>query len=203
MLIIARTFWFINMTVVALIIAAIVLMIIRLIVDAADLNPFGAIARTTRRFTDSFVMPVRGSLRGFGVDPKYAPVVIILLTILLGYFLLQLVGTVGETIAGVILSVRAGSVIYALGYVLFGLLSIYTLLLFIRIIFSWAMVGYRNRLMRFLIDVTEPLLGPLRRVIPPFGRMDISPIFAFLIVWLLQQAVAGTLLRNAPRIPLL
>lgn len=202
LIIITRTLWFIDMAVVGLIVAAIVLMIIRLIVDAADLNPFGFISRTTRRLTDSFVIPVRGALRGFGVDPKYAPIVVILLTILLGYFLLTLVRTIGGTVAGIILSIAEGSAIYALGYVLYGLLSIYTLLLFMRIVFSWGMVGYGNRLMRFLIDATEPLLGPLRRVIPPLGRWDISPIFAFLIVWLFQAAVAGTLLQNAPRLPI-
>jgi YggT family protein len=202
MLIIARILWLVNMAVVGLIVAAIVLMILRLISDAADLNPFGWMSRTIRRLTDGFIIPVRGGLRGVGVDPKFAPLVTILITILLGYFLLQLVSTVGSTVAGLILSLRYGAVINALGFVLSGLLSIYTLLVFIRIVFSWGMVSYRNRLMRFLVDVTEPLLGPLRRIIPPLGPMDISPIFAFIILWLLQQAVQGTMLRNAPPINL-
>ena len=51
--------------------------------------------------------------------------------------------------------------------------------------------------MRFLVDATEPLLGPLRRIIPPLGMMDISPIVAFFILWLFQAAIAGTLLRGA------
>jgi YggT family protein len=59
------------------------------------------------------------------------------------------------------------------------------------------MVSYSNRLMRFLVDVTEPLLGPLRRIIPPLGWMDISPIVAFIILFLFQQAILGTLLRGA------
>jgi YggT family protein len=58
------------------------------------------------------------------------------------------------------------------------------------------MVGYSNRVMRFLINVTEPLLGPLRRIVPPVGMFDISPIVAFIIVWIFQAAVAGTLLRG-------
>ena len=52
--------------------------------------------------------------------------------------------------------------------------------------------------MRFLVDVTEPLLGPLRRVVPPLGRFDVSPMVALLIVWVFQTAIAGTLLRGAP-----
>jgi len=48
--------------------------------------------------------------------------------------------------------------------------------------------------MRFLVRATEPLLGPLRRIIPPLGFMDISPIVAFLLIWLFQAAIRGTLL---------
>jgi YggT family protein len=196
MLIIARTFYFINMAVTAIIVAIIVLMILRLIGDAADLNPFGWASRTLRRLTDGFVIPVRGALRGFGVDPKFASLVVILLAVLLGYFALQLVGTLASTIAGVIISIQNGAMISVLGFILYGLISIYILLIFMRIIFSWGMVSYQNRIMRFLVDTTEPLLAPLRRVIPPLGRMDISPIFAFLILWLFQAAIEGTLLRG-------
>jgi YggT family protein len=196
MLIIARTFYFINMVVTAIIVAIIVLMILRLIGEAADLNPFGWASRTLRRLTDGFVIPVRGALRGFGVDPKFASLVVILLAVLLGYFVLQLVGTLASTIAGVIISIQNGAMISVLGFILYGLISIYILLIFMRIIFSWGMVSYQNRIMRFLVDTTEPLLAPLRRVIPPLGRMDISPIFAFLILWLFQAAIEGTLLRG-------
>lgn len=198
--VIVKTLWFINMAIIIVVVAAIVLMVIRLIVDAADLNPFGFASRTARRLTDSFVMPVRGALRGFGADPKYAPLVVILLTILLGFFLQQLVEAILRTIAGLILSAQDGSAVLALGYILSGLLSIYSLLLFMRIVFSWGMVSYRNRLMRFLVNVTEPLLGPLRKVIPPFGRMDVSPLFAFLILWLFQRAVDGIFLAGAGRL---
>jgi YggT family protein len=197
MLIIERTFWFVYWATMGIIVAVIALMIVRLIADAMDLNPFGWISRTLRRLTDGLIMPVRGGLRGFGMDPKFAPLVVILIVILLGYFTLQLVSTIAATLAGVLVSVQSGAIISVLGFILYGLLSIYILLIIIRIVFSWAMISYTNRIMRFLVDVTEPLLGPLRRMIPPLGWLDISPIVAFLILWLFQAAVAGTLLRGA------
>ena len=58
------------------------------------------------------------------------------------------------------------------------------------------LVRARTIPMRFLVNVTEPLLGPLRRIIPPLGVMDISPIFAFLLLWLIKAAIQGTLLRG-------
>ena len=197
MLIIARTFWFIENAIMVIIAAAIVLMIVRLIADAMDLNPFGWASRTIRRLTDGLVIPVRGGLRGFGMDPKFAPLVVILIVILLGYFVIQLVGTIANTLAGVLESIQTGAVFMILGFILHGLLSIYLLLIIIRIIFSWGMVSYTNRVMKFLVDVTEPLLGPLRRMIPPLGWLDISPLVAIIIIWLFQAAVAGTLLRGA------
>ncbi len=197
MLIIERIFWFVQAAISVLIVAVIVLMIVRLITDAMDLNPFAWTSRTIRRLTDGLVMPVRGGLRGVGMAPKFAPLVLILIVILLGYFVLQLVGTIAGTLTGVIVSAQRGAVITVLGFLLYGLLSIYALLIIIRIVFSWGMISYRNRVMKFLVDATEPLLGPLRRMIPPFGRMDISPIVAVLIIWLFQVAVQGTLLRGA------
>ena len=197
MLVISRTFLFFSWAIQVAIVAIIVLMILRLIGDAADLNPFGWASRTLRRLTDGFVMPVRGALRQVGVDPKYAPLVVILVAILLGFFLVQLVETLAITVAGVIAGLQTGALFSVIGFILNGLISIYILMIFMRIIFSWGMVSYQNRVMRFLVDATEPLLGPLRRMIPPLGRMDISPIVAFLILWLFQAAIAGTLLRGA------
>jgi len=196
-MVIARTLLFFSWAIQVTIVAIVVLMVLRLIADAADLNPFGWASRTIRRLTDSFVFPVRGSLRNVGIDPKFAPLVVILVSILLGYFTWRLVETIGNTLQGIISSAGRGDLIGVVGFVLYGLLSIYILLLFVRIIFSWGMVSYQNRVMRFLVDVTEPLLGPLRRMIPPLGRMDISPIIAFLILFLFQAAIAGTLLRGA------
>ena len=197
MLIIERTYWFVQAAISVVIVAVIALMIIRLIVDGMDLNPFAWTSRTIRRLTDALVIPVRGGLRNFGMDPKFAPLVVILIVILLGWFVLQLVGTIAGTIAGVLVSTQRGEMFMVLGFVLYGLLSIYLLFIIIRIVFSWGMVSYTNRVMKFLVDVTEPLLGPLRRMIPRLGWLDISPLVAILIIWLFQAAVAGTLLRGA------
>lgn len=194
MTLLVRLYWFVGSAVITVIVAVIVLILLRVIANQADLNPFGWLSRTIRRLTDPFIMPVRRALIGFGVDPKYAPLVTILITILLGWFWLQLVASIANTIAGVVVSVGRGAVVPILGYVLYGLLSLYSLLIFIRIIFSWVMMSYSNRVMRFIVNATEPLLGPLRRMVPPVGAFDISPIVAFLIVWLFQAAIRGTLL---------
>ncbi len=196
MIILHRLYWFISSAVIAIIVIAVVLMLLRLIANQADLNPFGWSSRTIRRLTDPFIGPVRRALMGFGIDPKYAPLVTVLLAVLLGWFSLQLVSSIANTLAGILLSLGKQAVVPIIGYVLYGLLSFYSLLIFIRIIFSWAMVSYSNRVMRFLVNATEPLLQPLRRLVPLVGTFDVSPIVAFIILWLFQAAIAGTLLRG-------
>jgi YggT family protein len=194
MLIIQRTFEFVQMAIAVVIFGVIVLMIIRLIADLMDLNPFGWASRTVRRLTDWLVIPVRGGLRDVGADPKFAPLVVILIAVLLGFFLAWLAQTIFETVIGVIDSTRRGANITLFGYIIYGLLSFYLLLISMRVVFGWARLSYRNRLMRFLIDTTEPLLGPLRRMIPPLGMFDISPLVAAFIIYLFRAAVAVTLL---------
>ena len=196
MIILGRLYWFINWVVIAVIVSVVVLVLLRLIANQADLNPFSWSSLTLRRLTDPLIGPVRRALVGFGVDPKYAPLVTMLIAILLGWFSLQLVSSIANTIAGVLTSLDKQAVVPIIGYVLYGLLSFYSLLIFMRIVFSWVMVSYSNRVMRFLVNATEPMLGPLRRLVPPVGTFDISPIVAFIIVWLFQAAIAGTLLQG-------
>jgi YggT family protein len=163
-----------------------------------DVNPFTWHAMTVRRLSDPFLNPVKRSLVNTSVPLKYSPIIAILLVLLVGWFSLELIEGLLNTIGGVLLAAKAGALVAVLGYVLYGLLALYGLMIFLRIIFSWGMVGYRNRMMRFLINTTDPLLLPLRKMVPRVGMFDISPIVAFIIVWILQAAVQGTLLRGWP-----
>lgn len=201
MSIIALIYTFITYGVTAVIVAVIVLVLLRTVFNYADVNPFTWSALTIRRLTDPLIAPVRRALVRFGIEPRIAPLVTVLLVILVGWFTTQLASSILNTLAGVwyaLTSRQSGGFVAVAGYLLYGLLALYTLLIFIRVIFSWGMVRYRSPFMRFLVNITEPLLAPLRRVIPPVAMFDISPIVALVIVWLFQAAVAGTLLRGWP-----
>jgi YggT family protein len=193
-----QIYWLVSNAIIIAIVAVIALVVLRLVADQVNPNPFGWSSRTIRRLTDPLISPVRRALVGFGVDPKYAPLVTILLTIVLGWFAIQVASSLANTVAGILLALGRNAVVPMVGYLLYGLVSLYTLLIFMRIIFSWVMVSYSNRVMRFLVNTTEPLLGPLRRMVPLIGTFDISPIVAFIILRILQAAIAGTLLRGWP-----
>jgi len=67
------------------------------------------------------------------------------------------------------------------------LFTAYSLAVIVRSFLPWFGVSYYHPLMRFLIEITEPLLAPLRHVIPPVGGLDFSPMVALLIIWAVQQ----------------
>ena len=183
--------WYAIATVILVVIA---LMLARLILNKADLNPFSRPVIMVRRWTDPLVNPVRRPLVEMGISPNVTPLVVILVAILLGYFATQFFGTALFTVRGLILSVLLGKPIAIVGFVIYGILAMYSLMIFMRIVISWG-VSPHNRLLHFLIRATEPLLGPFRRVIPPLGPFDISPIIVLFLLDLLQRAVIATMLR--------
>jgi YggT family protein len=67
--------------------------------------------------------------------------------------------------------------------------DLYGLALLVRVLFSWLRVPYSSGLMRFLWNITEPLLAPLRSALPPLGGIDLSPIIAFFLLRLLERLV--------------
>jgi YggT family protein len=76
---------------------------------------------------------------------------------------------------------------------LYRIIEIYTLLVFGRVIFSWFPISRGSPLesvYSFLYTVTEPVLGPVRRALPPLGGFDLSPLVVIFGLQLLGQALA-------------
>jgi YggT family protein len=65
------------------------------------------------------------------------------------------------------------------------LLGAYLLCLFGRAIFSWVEPYPRNRIHRFLFDITEPVIAPVRKVIPPIGGFDVAYLIVSIGVYFL------------------
>ncbi len=62
-----------------------------------------------------------------------------------------------------------------------------TLAIFLRIILSWFSLGQSNILVHILFQVTEPILAPLRRIIPKAGRLDFSPLAAIVLLQIIAH----------------
>ena len=57
----------------------------------------------------------------------------------------------------------------------------------IRALISWFPIGQDSPIIRILDDVTEPILAPLRKVVPRLGMMDITPIVAMIALQILES----------------
>ncbi len=71
---------------------------------------------------------------------------------------------------------------------------VYMLMLFARILGSWLPELQQYRAMQFVSYYTDPYLNVFRRIIPPLGMMDFSPIVAFLCLGLLEGIVKSVVI---------
>ena len=71
------------------------------------------------------------------------------------------------------------------------IIQIYNILIIARVLASWIVRNPYNRLYHFLITITEPVLGLIRRILPPIMGLDLSPIIAFFLLDLLSRLLAS------------
>ena len=73
---------------------------------------------------------------------------------------------------------------------------VYVLLIFVFILTSWVRLPYSpwlQRIQRFLFDVCDPYLRLFRRVLPPLGPLDLSPVVGVIALFILQRALNALL----------
>lgn len=76
--------------------------------------------------------------------------------------------------------------------ILYTLLQIYSFILLARVLLSWfPNIDRSNQIVQFLYDVTEPVLKPIRDMLPQNGMMDFSPLVAFLIITVLTRLLTS------------
>lgn len=73
------------------------------------------------------------------------------------------------------------------------ILQVLSLLIIGRALASWFDPQFRSQIGQFLYNATEPIIGPIRQVIPSLGVIDISPIIALLLIQLLHQVLISAL----------
>ena len=78
------------------------------------------------------------------------------------------------------------------------LFDLYIIVLMARVLLSWVQVDPQNPLVNLVHQLTEPLLAPIRRMLPQSGGLDFSPMIAFIVVLVAEQIVL-TMLRSFVR----
>ena len=77
----------------------------------------------------------------------------------------------------------------ALIFILRTLFDLYVLVFVLRLLMQWTRVDTRNPIVQFILRVTNPLVMPLRRLLPPIGRLDSATLMALLGLQMLGTAV--------------
>ena len=91
-------------------------------------------------------------------------------------------------------------------FVLIQVINLYMYLLIASAVLSWLIafnvVNTRNQFVaavaEFLYRITEPLVGPIRRRLPNFGGLDLSPLVLFFVLWIVQLYLAEYVYPNVP-----
>ena len=172
-----------------------VAMLLRLIFNFSDPNPFGSVGRfgfRVRKLTEKWVYPAARLLATYGVNTKYAPLITIFIGFLFTFFTSQIVGNLFFIIDGLTTGVALGDPKMIVGFLIYALLSILVLFIFIRFLSSW-FVFTKNTFLGFVRRVTDPIIIPVQKLIPPVGMFDFSAMIVLIVINLLQSAVLGIL----------
>ena len=154
------------------------------------LSPFGPVARFFRSTVDPLIAPIERRVVRAGGLPTSAPWWALAAVVVGGIVLLSLLGFIGTQIIRIYAGVSQGprGLYYLVVSMAAGLLQI---ALLVRVLSSWVRISPYSRWIRWAFVLTEPILRPLRRVIPPLGMMDVTPIAAYFLIYI----VSGFLLR--------
>ncbi|MFQ5703243.1 MAG: YggT family protein [Gemmatimonadales bacterium] len=162
-------------------------------VRSRRIDPFSSTGQLARRFTDPMIQPFERWLLQRGGNPQIAP------WWLLGAVIAGGIVVVTLTQWLVVQSLRMAAAGAAGPRGILRLVVLYSgqivsLALFVRVIGSWFGMGRYNRWMRYAYRLTDWLVEPLRRIIPPFGAIDATPLVAwFLLQFLIMPLVLGIL----------
>jgi YggT family protein len=167
-----------------------VLCIVDWLVRTRRVNPMGSVGRFARRTIDPILAPIERRIVRAGALPTNAPLYALVAVVLAGIIVLSLLDFLRTQLFAISVSANAGARGIAVLLIRWaiGLLQI---ALIVRVISSWVRISPYSGWVRWSFVLTEWLLAPLRRIIPPLGMIDITPIVAFFVI----QLIGGALVR--------
>lgn len=146
---------------------------------------FGWWPRTVRKLAGPVLKPIEVRLHRAGANPMDAPLWLLGIAAVVGIALVSLARWVNGSIG--MLGGMAGAPPSAwIRLVAGAAFTIVMAALFVRVIGSWLGLGRYTRWMRPVFLLTDWLVEPIRRRLPPFGALDLSPLIAYVVLLLLR-----------------
>ncbi|HEU4473341.1 MAG TPA: YggT family protein [Gemmatimonadales bacterium] len=156
------------------------------------IGPFGPWPRIVRRVSDPVLLPLERRVIRFGGSPQDAPLWLLGIVILGGLLLLSLMNWL-LGMAGTVTALATASPRDWLRILVGWAFSLVMASIFIRVIVSWFGVSEYRPWMRPLVFMTDWIIRPIRRILPPAGMIDFSPMVAWLVLWVARGVVLGIL----------
>ncbi len=159
-------------------------------VRTRKISPFNAVARFCRSTVDPFISPIERKVVRAGGAPASAPLWALAGVVIGGILLLTLLDLIKlEVIRSIVASQEGAAGIFHL--LVSWTFTILKLALIVRVVSSWLPISPYSGWIRWSYALSEPILAPMRRIVPSMAGIDFTPILAYFLL----NIVEGLLFR--------
>ncbi|MFC2972123.1 YggT family protein [Azotobacter bryophylli] len=162
------------------------IVLLRFILQLVRADFYNPLSQFVVKATQPLLKPLRRIIPGFGGLDLASLVLAVLLQLLLMVAVLTLMG---YGVGGYLLQLLVWSIIGVTAL----FLKVFFFALIVSVILSWVAPGSYNPAAQLVNQICDPLLAPIRRILPNLGGLDISPIFAFIALNLIDMLVINNL----------
>jgi len=162
------------------------------LVRSRTVSPFSAAGRFLRSASDIVIQPVERRLVRMGGNPVHAGVWLAVIVAIAGILLISLAQwaiNTGFLVSG---ALEGGPRALAV-LVVRAVYNVLVLAIFVRVIASWFGAFAYNRWVRWAYVLTDWIVEPIRRLLPTFGPLDVSPLVAWLVLLVVQRLLIAIL----------
>ena len=162
------------------------------LVRTRRVSPFSSFGRMLRSLSEPFTAPIERRLVRVGGNPVHAGWWLAIGVAVVGVVALSLWDWATTVVAGISGAAAGGprALVWLAVEIAYNVLVV---ALFVRVLGSWFGAFRYSRWMRPAYVLTDWLVEPIRRVLPPFGMMDMSPIAAWFVLWVLRRLLQSVL----------
>ncbi|MFJ3485700.1 YggT family protein [Pseudomonas sp. NPDC090202] len=155
------------------------IVLLRFVLQLVKANFYNPLSQFTVKATQPLLKPIRRIIPSIlGLDTSSLLLAIVIQALLMGFVMIMTYGTLFDI---------PHILVWSLLGILSLLLKIFWVAMIVMVIVSWIAPGTHNPAAELAWQISEPVLAPFRRIIPNLGGLDISPIFAFLLIQVLQS----------------
>ena len=172
--------------------ASLVVSLAAWLVRTRRVSPFGALARGLRSVSEPFLRPLETRVVRAGGNPTHAGWWLVIGVAVVGVLLLSLL----DWVIGVTVQVAGAAGGGPRTWLRLGVVVTYNvcfIALLVRVLGSWFGAFRYSRWMRPAYALTDWLVEPLRRMLPPMGMFDLSPLAAWFVLWAIERLLLSVI----------